>query len=76
MKHDVLSVSYEPVSSTQFRALGLGSEKFTPFEKSDVPEIFESCSAFDVSLMIDVIVDRRMDRSGFRLKKPCEVTSY
>jgi len=47
------------------RIRGLGSEKVTPFKKSGVSEIFESGSAFDISLMIEVIVDGGVDRDEF-----------
>ena len=35
----------------------LGSKKFAPFEKGGIAEFFESDSAFDITLMVEGIVD-------------------
>ena len=53
----VFAVRCEPVPSNHFGDLCLGSEKPAPFEKGGVSEVLESCSAFDVSLVVEVVMD-------------------
>ena len=61
----MLPVWCEPVASIQFHIRVLGSEKLTPLNQSGGSKIFESSSAFYVSLRIEVVVDGRVDRDEF-----------